>query len=155
MVGYSCSVWLYSTNLFKLITAGKLHIDTNNSLKRIAADSIERVHLKLLKWTIGLKSRSSNLACWGDSGRVPMTIRLLKQTFDYYQRLELLDANDSESLVRHAFVEQREQLLPWFSGTLNFIDNIGLTKQASPTDIQEATKYVFKDLWHSAIKKIH
>ena len=52
--------------------------------------------------------------CYGDTGRYPLAIQLTTQVVSYYRRLLNLDAAGVRALVRHAFVEQRENNLPWF-----------------------------------------
>ena len=94
-----------------------------------------------------MHSKSSNIACWGDTGRSPLTIQLIKQTFDYYRRLQDLDISNSDSLVRHAFVEQRHNMLPWYSNTVNFIKNIGLSTEASSSQIRDRLGELFHEIW--------
>ena len=148
---YGCQVWLMNTNFFKLMQSGKISSNTTNSLKRIAADPTERIHLKLLKWTMGVHSKTSNIACWGDSGRMPIVTQLTKQTFDYYKRLQRLHASDSNSLVRHAFAEQERLSLPWIKSMKNYIDNVGLSDSASSSAIRDSSKQIFEGLWLTAM----
>ena len=147
VIGYGCQVWLSSTKLLKLIANGKQLKDTKNSLIKIASDPLERIHIKFLKWSFSVHAKASNLACWGDSGRVPLVIQLLKQTSDYFKRLEHLDNSDVDCLARHAFAEQRENMLPWYSNTLNFIENIGLTTASPSLTIRDKTTQIFNDIW--------
>ena len=83
--------------------------------KQIATDPLERLHISVLKWTLGLPKRTSNASVWGDTGRHPLVLKLSKLTIDYLNKLILLDKENSEKLVRHAFVEQKNLNLPWFS----------------------------------------
>jgi hypothetical protein len=150
VASYGCQTWIHNTSLFKLIAAGVLCKDEKNSLKRIAADPIERIHLKLLKWSLGLNKKATNLPCWGDSGRFPLVITQIKQAFGYYKRLEKLDCPDTPCLVGHAFAEQRQLILPWFNAWQKFTSNVNLTTASSPTTVRESTKAIFKELWFSA-----
>ena len=152
MVTYGCSVWIHNTNFFKLIANGKLFKDTKNTFRRIALDPLERIHLKLLKWSFLVNNKASNLACWGDSGRMPLVIKTLKQSFDYYRRLEVLDQNDKDCLVRHAFVEQRNNGLPWYNDAQNFLGNLNLTNDSSPITIRCRAMEVFEELWQKALQ---
>ena len=151
VLSYGCQVWLFSTRLFKLIASGNFHRNNVYTLRRIASDPIEQIHLKFLKWTLALHKKSSNLACWGDTGRAPLVIQLLKQSLEYYNRLNNFDINDSSALVRHAFVEQRTLQLPWFNTTNEFLDLVKTTNVTNSSVIREQTASLFSELWHSAI----
>ena len=84
-------------------------------LIKFSSDPLERLHISVLKWTLGLPKRTSNASVWGDTGRHPLALKLSKLTIDYLNKLILLDNEDSEKLVRHAFVEQKNLDLSWFS----------------------------------------
>ena len=151
VISYGCQVWIHNTQLFKLISAGQLLAKGKDSLKKIATDAVERLHLKLIKWTLRLNRRAANLPCWGDSGRFPIVIKLLKQSFNYYQRLEQLNVTNSPHLVRHAFAEQRNLKLPWYSAWERYISNLKLDGVPSATSITASSKHMFEDLWLSAV----
>ena len=153
VTSYGCSVWLHTTKLFKLISNGKISLNIKNSLRVISLDPLERLHIKFLKWTLLVHAKASNLACWGDSGRVPIVIQLAMQTLDYYKRLEQLDYYDTNCLVRHAFVEQRNLLLPWFNDTQNFVANLNITGETSSNVIRNKCIDAFKELWYNGVQQ--
>ena len=120
VVSYGHQIWLPFTNAAKeIITSihGNKPEDRNNSLRHVSRDPIEQLHLSILKWTLGLPKRTSNAGVWGDCGRPPLAMKLLKHTIDYFNKLILLDKENSSKLVRHAFVEQRDLNLRWFDNT--------------------------------------
>ena len=45
---------------------------------------------------------------WGDTGRYPLVIKNSPKVFNYLNRLESMEASESEALVRHAFTEQKK-----------------------------------------------
>ena len=117
VVSYGHQIWLPFTDAAKKLLLTKI-TDTEghkSSTKQIACDPIERLHLSILKWTLGIPKRTSNAGVWGDSGRPPLVVKLLKHTIDYLNKLILLDKRNSSKLVRHAFVEQRNLDLRWFN----------------------------------------
>ena len=71
---------------------------------KLASESLERVHLKFLKWALGVHSKATNVGVWGESGRTPLIYSCIKTTLKYYHRLKNLDDN---SLVSLAFQEQQ------------------------------------------------
>jgi len=120
---YGAQIWGDKTHLAKVFTDPKgiekscLAAGTERDLfvasamKKIALDKVERLHLIILKWTLGVHRRTSNLAVWGDSGRYPLAIEALKLSVDYFYRLEALPP---DSLTHLAFLDQRSLNLTWF-----------------------------------------
>ncbi len=108
VVSYCCPIWLHSTLFMKLAAAGKFENQPNESIKKIASDPIERLHIKFLKWTLGTHKKTSNAFCWGDTGRAPLVQRISKQAYDYFERLVHMDRTDNSCLARQAFVEQKK-----------------------------------------------
>ena len=120
VVSYSCQVWLTSTNTLSLL-ASSTKSPGLQLLTKIASDPLEKLHLSILKWTLGVGKRTSNAAVWGDTGRYPLAITLTKQLIDYYGRLKHMDDMNSPQLARHAFVEQRNLKLAWYTTTSSVI----------------------------------
>ena len=79
--------------------------------RQIAEDPLEKVHLMFLKWTLNVNKYTSNATMWGDTGRYPLAIELSSQVYGYLERLEKLHSNNSPSLVRHAYAEQKKTWL--------------------------------------------
>ena len=120
VVGYGCQVWLPETHLFRSLS----HDASNNSvLQAISKDPLENLHLAFLKWSLGVSRKTSNSPMWGDTGRYPLGIELSKQVFNYFERLKQLDIDDSASLVRHAFCEQRDLNLSWYASLSSAINH--------------------------------
>ena len=65
-----------------------------------------------------LRGQQIHIKCssLGDTGRYPLVITHAKQVFAYLERLEKLDKENSQALVRHAFKEQENSALDWLSG---------------------------------------
>ena len=59
--------------------------------------------------------RTSNAAVYGDTGRIPLVLSTLKQFVNFFNRLSLLERNDSNNIARHAFAEQKQLKLPWYT----------------------------------------
>ena len=93
------------------------NLTENNSgqhLSPIAKDPLENLHLSFLKWNLGVGKKTSNAAVWGDCGRYPLVIELSKQVLNYYDRLKNMSLNNSDTLVKHAFNEQKSLNMNWF-----------------------------------------
>ena len=116
---------------------------------------MEKMHLKFLKWTLLVHNKCSNMTCYGDSRRYPLFIQLAKQATSYFNRLNSLDAGDDNSLVRHAFAEQRDGKLEWFTNMTKLQEVAGYTfgirgdsrNQIRPTVIQKKLRAYFDLMW--------
>ena len=65
---------------------------------------------------------------WLTTTKICKTIfeRILKQFVNFFNRLSVLDRNDSNSIARHAFAEQKKLKLPWYTAVQS------LTQQLDP-----------------------
>ena len=145
IASYGCEVWLPETSMFKTLASGG-----SISLQKMAKDPLEKLHLSVLKWTMGVNKKTSNCAVWGDTGRYPLAIELSKQVFKYYDRLVALDKNDSNALIRHAFCEQREHKLFWYRSLLDTKTELEKTSNIclnSNNMIRSALRTAFLNTW--------
>ena len=156
VVSYGCQVWLPTTSALDILSSSTA--ERHSLLGNISKDPLEALHLSFLKWSIGVNKRTSNAAVWGDSGRGPLAITLLKQLIDYRNRLEKLDGSDSPALVRAAFVEQKKLNLPWISkvkGILRTCGSAPLSQDGtiqiphfdSPSRIRANATKIFEGIW--------
>ena len=112
VASYGCQVWLPTTNLIDCLVNDEKK-SAREIISAISNDPMEKLHLSLLKWTLGVKGKTTNLPIWGDTGRYPMGIHMTKLLVDFYNRLVVLNDNNSTSIARHAFVEQVSLNLQW------------------------------------------
>ena len=155
VASYGCQVWLPTTHAFNEILTSlnssasldKIH----HALPKVASDSLERLHLSFLKWTLGVNKYASNAAVWGDTGRYPLVITLAKQVFTYKQRLERMDSNNSQALVRHAFREQEISQLDWLTQLKDLkacIEGVYSRICHFPSQIRRGLREWFRDTWN-------
>ena len=63
VVSYGCQIWFHNIIFMKLVVAGKFESQPKESIRKISTDSIEKLHLKFLKWTLGVhKKRLTSFA---------------------------------------------------------------------------------------------
>ena len=90
-------------------------MSSRTSLKRIAADPTEKVHISFLKWALGVNRRTSNVAVWKLAGRQPLALDRIRHTLSFLKRLQTMD---SSCLAKRALTEQERYHLPWFKSIL-------------------------------------
>ena len=110
-----------------------------------------------MKWTLKVHKKCSNLACYGDTGRYPLATKIAKQVIKYYNRLENLNAAGANSLVLHAFAEQKHSNLSWHKNMSTLLEAAGYTNQQhelpNPVQIQNKLQEHFDRLWNDQRKK--
>ncbi|KAL5266088.1 hypothetical protein ACHWQZ_G006666 [Mnemiopsis leidyi] len=147
VVSYGCQTWLQETNFVKAVIS---EVDGKRILQKLAADPLEKLHLRFLKWTLQVHKKCANLTCYGDTGKSPLVIQLAKQAISYFNRLRDLDKTRSKSFVRHAFAEQRINKLTWYQNTIKLLEIAGhhhQTDSACPTRIKLKLQEHFNQLW--------
>ena len=96
------------------------YVNNTNFINKLSAESYEKVHLKFLKWVLGVHPKASNIGVWGETGRRPLTYECFKLTINYFYRLQNLTDN---SILSLAFKEQQHCDLPWHKTLTKILAN--------------------------------
>ena len=152
IITYGCQVWLLDTNYLKMVANNTLQLDPRNVITKISNDPFENLHLKFLKWTLGLSTKAINLVCWGDSGRFPIAVSVSKQVLSYAKRLEILSMRGTDqTLAGNAFIEQRNLGLPWYSRLLELKVALHMPNTINPSEGRVTLQNQFLSVWESAL----
>ncbi|NRB81926.1 MAG: RNA-directed DNA polymerase, partial [Saccharospirillaceae bacterium] len=119
IVLYGAPIWCPSMSIVKhlgkisnsLDNMNNIPLNIQNLARKISLTNCEKVHLKFLKWALGINRRASNIGTWGESGRYPLIYESLNLTMKYVERIK---SCDSSSFVSCAFKEQQLSQLEWF-----------------------------------------
>ena len=149
VLSYGAPIWTPSSPTIKKLLNYFEYKDVQDSTslltslaKSFAQNPLESIHLKHLKWMMNTHKYTSNIATWGDLGRIPLVIDQIKQTICYRDRLENMD---DTKITKLAFLEQKDLDLPWYS-FCNKLCNIA--SHVPDTDIN-----VILNRPHLAVKK--
>jgi hypothetical protein len=164
VVSYGCQIWFFKTAFVNQFISKTFDSKPEEFISKMAADPIERLHLKFLKWTLGLHKKASNIFCWGDTGRCPLLQSITKQTVDYFERLECMSIANCNNLARHAFEEQRNLNLSWFKRmselielcvSMNNADGGGVSSRFSRNGatVKHQLQTIFNQAWERASRK--
>ena len=115
IITYASQVWLPNTNIGKSLLNIQQSTENTTLIQSSAKDCFEKLHLKFLKWCLGVHGKASNLGCYGDTGRMPLGISVIQTSLKYFRRVATLANNDSNSIVGKAFLEQQQLQLDWFN----------------------------------------
>jgi sorting nexin-29 len=104
---------------------------------------VERLHLKFLKYVLGVKKSTCNAMVYGELGRYPLAIKIKKQMIAYWAKL--LHGKPSKlSTIMLKCLHDHEakgfRLPTWLSHIKNILDQCGLS-------YVWATKYFPSDTW--------
>ena len=81
---YGCQVLAPHSKTLKYLIKITDQSDPSNALKYLAQDHYEKFHMKFLKYALSVHSKSSNIGCWGETGRHPLIYEACKLAIDYY-----------------------------------------------------------------------
>ena len=89
---------------------------------------IDITHRKLLKYIMGVSRSCPNLALYGDTGEIPLSLKCLRLTLNYWHRVT---SKNDDTLVKIALLENISLRSNWIVtiekliNTLNLADKIG------------------------------
>eukprot|EP00116_Pleurobrachia_bachei_P001548 sb/3461810/ len=112
IITYGCPIWLPYSESAKVLHSIPANCETY--MKRITADPFEKVQLKFIKWALGVHKKSTNTACYGETGRAPISITVLNQCLHYFARV-MSKCGDEDSLLGLAAKEQKTLDLDWYT----------------------------------------
>ena len=160
VASYGCQVWLHSTNIIKGLIS-----NTGTSLPNLAAkDKLETVHLKMLKWTLGVHKRTTNNTCYGETGRLPLALSVLPQCIDYFDRVlstaSTYQYNPVNTLLFHTLEEQRTNNFDWYRSWNTIINSVNsqaagtrITPTRNSVEISNSIRNLFIKQWYDSISK--
>ena len=143
IAGYACQVWLPDTHfakeLLKLVPSSTNNPTNCDLVQAASKDQLELLHLRFIKWCLGLHKKASNVCSYGDTGRFPLASSLITQSSKYFMRVSNISRDNPDSLVGRAFAEQRTNNLKWYS-TWNVISKI-ITEESGSQVQTNLTSY--------------
>ena len=145
-------MWLAETWCVKYMT-----VQTRPNLQNIAKNQLEVLHLTFLKWTLGANRKTSNAAEWGDCGKYPLALEFTKQVLCYLERLQKLEFEGSDSLVRHAYSEQRHLKLSWYNKLTELretIQDMEDNREDHPSQMRKSLRTTFCEIWEKQIRSL-
>ena len=107
---YGCEVW-----------APYIYKHSLESLFRNLRDKVEKFHTRICKNILGVKRRTSDIACRSELGRYPLSINIICNTFAYYVRLQHAEQG---SLLDQAALVQKSLHLSHQKNIYSFIECI-------------------------------
>jgi len=153
VTSYGAPIWMpYSNCIPDIIALSDSNLITSSSSKKLldklARYAPETIHIRHLKWCLGVHRKTSNIATWGEFSRVPTLISHIKQTLTYFDRIDSLH---SSVIVNMAFREQKRLNLDWYSRASTLATTVG-AGNISPLAAKHFYGDLFKSVWNSSRK---
>ena len=82
---YGSQIWI--PLLATKQTLGLAPLNLSTFFRNHAELGGERVHLRFLKWVLGVNKKATNVFCWGELGEFPLIYCALEQAISYYKRV--------------------------------------------------------------------
>ena len=157
---YGCQIWLPYLSKQEIHQLLPTTEDRNAKVTYLfSKTAYEKTHLAILKWILGVNNKTSNEAIWGDTGRVPISLTVVKQVLHYFNRVTTTSEPEEISIVQKAVKEQQVLNLPWFATLreiLNCYENQSeevttkhLSNEKPGKNIQVQLQRRFIELWET------
>ena len=123
------------------------------SIKVLSRDSLEKIHMQIIKLTLNVHKRSSNIWCYGETGRQPIGVKCLPQILRYFSNLERSSVGIDEAnatgvpLVILAFLEQQKLILRWYSNIKGIYTRHSTASSAHIESIKRKCSNEFIQFW--------
>ena len=94
----------------------------------LVQDTMEKCHLKHLRYSLGVSKKAPKLAVYGETGRFPLLVEAISNTVKYYIRLCSFSVNENELLVNALHECQRLNLKkPWLHNVKDILKKSGIS----------------------------
>ena len=157
---YACQVTFPYSKISSALTSTSTNQENwqGTWLTKVSNDPFEKLHLKFIKWALGVHKKASNIGAWGETGRHPIGIQMLKQTISYYNRVSI--GPSSIALVHLSFLEQQSENMNWFTCIKNLLNahstRITTRKGLSvfpAAQTNKSAKTMFESIWKGGLTK--
>ena len=152
---YISPIILYNVENWATMTDKGLKTFTEADLfDNIDRNKTDILHRKFLKYILGVSKSCPNMALYGDTGEIPLSIKGYRLMIDYWKRLNALpDSN----LAKIALMENINIRTSWIRTIENLLKTFNLTEatggepEFKRTSKQYSINY-YKSKWHSKIE---
>ena len=125
----------------------------------VKADDLEIVHRRFCKFALGVPNTATNLAVYGELGRVPLEIKRRSAIIKYWLRI-VSDWN-TPVLLKEAYLMQTESGSDWLSYIKQTLDNLGFSNiWSNPSsvpkgpflaELEQRCRDQYVQTWHSQL----
>ena len=150
---YISPILLYNTENLSFFSDNEIKKYHNDFIYENTAKSKSDIsHRKLLKFIMGVSKSCPNIALYGDSGEIPISLKSLRLTLNYWHRLSNVVSNDS--LAKTALLENIEMRSNWIITIEKLVNTLQLAdKIGNHLKFKNATRKSIESGWKTWWKK--
>ena len=149
-------ILLYNVENWAILSDKKLTTFNNDTLfDNILTSKTDLVHRKILKFVTGVSKSCPNLAMYGETGEIPLSLKGYRLTLNYWHRLTNMP---DRNLAKKALLENIKLRTNWIItiekllNRFNLTDKIGNHKKFKETTKCEIDK-AYLEYWNSELSK--
>ena len=147
---------LFHTYISPIITYNTENLSqfSDNDIKKYHANFIfesitksktDTTHRKLLKYCMGVSKSCPNLAIYGDTGEIPLSLKCVRLTLNYWHRITNMG---NDTLVKLALLENISLRTNWIMTIEKLLNTLNLTEKIdNPDKFKQATKNSLERQW--------
>ena len=143
---YVSPILLYNAENWSTLSDKDLeHLDKDFLFSETSSAKIDITHKKKLKNILGLSRSSPNLAIYGETGKIPLSIKSFRLTLNFWHRVTNLS---NSSLAKKALLETIELRTSWIKTIERLINILNLAdKIGNHEKFKKATKHALEDAY--------
>ena len=147
-------ILLYNAENWAILSDKEIDkFNSNTILDTTSRSKIDLIHRKLLKFILGVSKSSPNLAIYGDTGEVPVSLKSYRLALNFWHRVSNLP---DKYLVKKALLENIELRTNWIItvekliNRFNLADKIGNHEHFKKVAIYETDK-TYNKYWKTEL----
>ena len=150
------AIKLFHTYISPIITYNTENLSkfSDNEIKKFKDDGIfeatakskiDTTHRKLLKFIMGVSRSCPNLAIYGDTGEIPLSLKSYRLTLNFWHRVTNMD---NDTLVKKALLENISLRTNWIITIEKLINTLNIAdKIDDPSKFRHATQESLERKW--------
>ena len=150
------AIKLFHTYISPIITYNTENLSkfSDNEIKKYKSDhifeattksKIDTTHRKLLKFVMGVSRSCPNLAIYGDTGEIPLSLKSYRLTLNYWHRVTNMS---NDTLVKIALLENISLRTNWIMTIEKLLNTLNLSdKIDNPSKFKRATQESLEKGW--------
>ena len=157
---YIKPIILYNAEIINTLTPrqiARLEENTSDLMTIILEENSSKLHLKFLKFILGVSDSCSTVAVMGETGQFPLMMHGLLAMLTNWFRLE---HKSDDSFAYLAYQYNKNEKLPWYQSIETIIECIGMDTFFLNPDpdvdfksmVKNKLQEVLQGMWHQSLK---
>ena len=152
---YISPILLYTTKNWMALSNKRIQNFAHETIfNDIETSKTDILHRQFLKYIIGVSKSCPNLAIYGETGEVPLSLKAYRLMLNYWYRIKNLP---NDTLVKLALLENVQMRTNWIITIEKLLDSLGLTEVTDnfgkfKRTVDKNIKNTFEKFWSDTLK---